>query len=115
VVRTPSARFIEKMPRERVTPHGARTRLFHAIVGLGLASASAACGGSLSGGPKDGGVDGTSSDGAGFDASDETAVSFDAALVDTSVDVALFREAGEDALDAGHDADADAWTVIPVQ
>lgn len=50
---------------------GAATRLFHAIVGLGLAGGAAACGGLTAAGSRDASSDGTLSDALG--AADSTA------------------------------------------
>lgn len=107
---TPSGHVIplEKMQR------GASTRLFGAIVGLGLA----ACGAKVSA-LQDAGTSGP--DGSSLEAGDAP-IGQDASPIDAPGDGAgdssLFAtdaSDASDALDASHDADADAWMVVPIQ
>jgi hypothetical protein len=85
-------------------PRGTRTRLFHAIVGLGFA----ACGGMTAAASKDAGSDATTKDAAGDDASDANALSYDAPLI--GPDASSF-----DASDAA-EAEADApQYIVPIQ
>ena len=100
---------------------GARTRLFRAIVGLGLA----ACGGMTRGAAEDAGSDAAPGDAAVLDARGATDAT-DASDAESSSDVALFghdggtmdaaADTGVDATDASRDADADADAfIVPVQ
>jgi hypothetical protein len=84
---------------------GVRTRLFHAIVGLGLA----ACGGSVSelGNTNDGGADG-SSDAAVGDAGDASAD----ASSDADADGGFLVDSGPP--DSGSTLDA-TWDAVPIR
>jgi hypothetical protein len=85
---------------------GARTRLFHAVVGLGLAGVSVACGGSAA-------IDTEPPTDAG-NANDAAAPHDAASALDTGSGPGLNLDAGPDVNDAG-EADADAWTSVPIK
>jgi hypothetical protein len=97
---------------------GVRTGLFHAVVGLGLAS----CGGATAP-SKDAGPDGTASDAtsvdSGGDSGDATLRASDSAASDaTSYDAVANDDAADDAvetLDASFDAKPDVVWIPPVQ
>jgi hypothetical protein len=85
---------------------GARTRLFHAVVGLGLAGASIACGSSTA-------IDSEPPPDAGN--ANDAAAPHDAAVAsDTGSGPGLNLDAGPDVNDAG-EADVDAWTSVPIK
>lgn len=101
-------------------PRGATTRLFHAIVGLGLASGSATCGG-IAAAPKDASTDVTTSDaivafdtGLGSSMPDDATADNDApsTLIGPDADDSAPADAGAE--DVYHFFPPDGW-IPPVQ
>jgi hypothetical protein len=98
---------------------GARSGLFHAVVGLGLASCGGVTSTSKDASPNGMASDATSVDSGGNSASDATLMVRDSAAPDaTSYDAVANNDAADDAveaLDASFDARPDVVWIPPVQ